>query len=44
MAKKITTDEAEEVITEEVADRLTVDFGRQDLNDMRDAINELFKR
>lgn len=47
MAKKKAEDidlqEAEEILeTPEL--RLTADFGREDLNDMRDAINELFQR
>jgi len=42
--------EDEVVVEEDVAetvivqDRLTADFGRDDLNDLRDAVNELFRR
>lgn len=46
MAKKVEAVEISE--TETVAEtpkvRLSGDFGRADLNDMRDAINELFAR
>jgi hypothetical protein len=45
MAKKIIEEEVAEETTEEVvAPRLTNDFGRDDLNEMRDAINELYQR
>ncbi len=47
MAKKKIEDEAIEEATEVVETpslRLTNDFGRDDLNEMRDAINELYQR
>ncbi len=47
MTKK--TEEAEEVVYEEevaapATPRLTDDFGREDLNRLRDAVNELYAR
>lgn len=37
--------ELEEAITEQIkAPRLNIEFGREDLNEMRDAINELYQR
>lgn len=45
MPKKKIEEEIEETeVIEEAPLRLSYDFGRDDLNDMRDAINELHQR
>lgn len=40
--KKVDEEETEETETEEKAPRISHDYNRVDLNDLRDAVNELF--